>query len=137
MSSYGYSGALQAAGAVVLEFRAFGSYQGDWYALVDYKGERGWIRGCYGSCSHCDAFESEFGWSSDDGCDEHPYSSHSDCADCKAKADEYQTRLASFGRSYCDGLQSADTICAELDERGEWDSESEEAARWIRSVDRS
>ena len=40
-----YQDALKAAGAAVLEFESFGSYQGDWVALVEYKGERGWVQG--------------------------------------------------------------------------------------------
>ena len=38
-----YKNALKAAGAKVIEFKYFGSYQGDWVALVEYKGERGWV----------------------------------------------------------------------------------------------
>ena len=57
-----YNEALEAAGAKVLEFATFGSWQGEWVALVEYKSEVGWVQGSFGSCSHCDSFEAEFGW---------------------------------------------------------------------------
>jgi len=44
-----YQIALEAAGAKILAFKEFGSYQGDWWAKVTYKNEMGWIKGCYGS----------------------------------------------------------------------------------------
>ena len=58
-----YQEALEAAGATVHAFEFFGSYQGDWWAKVTYNGETGWVHGSYGSCSGCDAFEAEFGFS--------------------------------------------------------------------------
>jgi hypothetical protein len=82
----GYQEALEAAGAKVLTYRAFGSYQGDWYAKVEYQGEEGWVQGSYGSCSYCDAFEGEFGYSygAEDG---------------ESEAD-YNERLKKFGEGY-------------------------------------
>lgn len=56
-----YEMCLEKAGAKVIAFENFGSYQGDWLAYVEYKGEKGFVAGSYGSCSYCDAFESEFG----------------------------------------------------------------------------
>ena len=44
----------------MLDFQEFGSYQGDWLAFVEYKGERGIVQGSYGSCTGCDAFQAEF-----------------------------------------------------------------------------
>lgn len=76
-----YESALEAAGCKVLEFEMTGSYQGDWYALVEVDGDMGIVRGSYGSCSYCDAFEAEFGYSSED-------------------EENYQTRLKDFGLSY-------------------------------------
>ena len=48
-----YCQALEAAGAKILQFKSFGSYQGDWWAKVEYNGEIGWVAGSYGSCSGC------------------------------------------------------------------------------------
>lgn len=58
----GYEWALGEAGAEVIAYRSFGSYQGDWWARVRYQGKDGWIKGSYGSCSGCDAWEHEVGW---------------------------------------------------------------------------
>jgi len=56
-----YEKCLQLAGAKVTAFEKFGSYQGNWWAKVKYKGKTGWITRAFGSCSVCDAFEAEFG----------------------------------------------------------------------------
>jgi hypothetical protein len=77
----GYQTAMEAAGAVIHAYESFGDYQGSWYAKVTYNGETGWVEGSYGSCSGCDAFEAEFGWSYED-------------------EPNVQERLAEFGRSY-------------------------------------
>lgn len=61
-----YKEALEAAGATVHAMENFGSYQGDWQAKVTYDEKTGWIQGCFGSCSGCDAFEGEIGWLADE-----------------------------------------------------------------------
>lgn len=76
-----YQEALEATGAEVLEYEEFGSYQGEWLALVRVGGVLGVAEGSYGSCSGCDSFEAEFGWGDRD-------------------ADDYQERLADFGNGY-------------------------------------
>lgn len=76
-----YSEALSAAGCEVLEYVEFGSYQGEWFALIRKDGEIGVCEGSYGSCSYCDAFESEFG-------------------DVDENSDDYEKRLAEFGETY-------------------------------------
>jgi hypothetical protein len=81
----GYCEAMEAAGAKVLAYESFGSYQGEWYAKVEYNGEVGWVQGSFGSCSYCDAFDSEFGFDAED-------------------APDYQERLADFGRTYLDTI---------------------------------
>lgn len=55
----GYQEAIEANGVEVIEFKMFGSYQGDWVAILK---DGRFIHGSYGSCSGCDAFEAEFGW---------------------------------------------------------------------------
>lgn len=47
------------AGATVLSFQDFSSCQGDWFAFVENQGKRYLVGGVYGSCSGCDAFQSE------------------------------------------------------------------------------
>lgn len=135
----GYIGALEAAGAVVLADSHFGSYQGDWLALVDYKGKRGFVHGGYGSCSGCDAFEAEFGYS-DNGCDEHRYNPQSECAECKAETDSYNARLAEFGRGYLecgDGevdLADYESTLANLSRNVEWDYEAPQMVAWVEGL---
>ena len=55
--SPGYDDCLEAAGADVLDFERFGSYQGEWWALVRCAGALGFVSGGFGSCSGCDAIE--------------------------------------------------------------------------------
>lgn len=111
-----YRESLEAAGAQVLVFESFGDWQGSWVALVDYQGERAWVRGSFGSCSECDAFQAEFDWDSEFQCF------------------ETQQRLAEFGRSYLDDLQSTEQVLRQYDADASWDSESEEAAEWVRAA---
>ena len=108
-----YKSAIEAAGAKVLEFSTFGSWQGEWVALVEYKGEAGWVLGAFGSCSHCDAFDAEFG-----------YEYHDD--------ENYEKRLADFGETYLHHLMSTEPTAKHFDCSAEWDQESEDAAKWIR-----
>ena len=111
-----YEQALEAAGARVLAFQEFGDWQGSWLALVEYQGQRGWVQGSYGSCDYCDAFQSEFSWDSDFACQ------------------DVQERLAQFGRDYLDDLQSTEQVLRQYDADSSWDSESEDAAFWIRET---
>ncbi len=102
-----YQSALEAAGAKVLAFESFGSYQGEWLAFVEYNGERGWVQGWYGSCSGCDAFEAEFGWGA-------------------GEEGDYEARLANFGRGYLDGqLHTADELRERFKKQAEWDSDAD------------
>jgi len=77
MAAYGYSSALKAAGATVIDFKSSGDYQGTWGAVVDYNGQRSVVIGAYGSCDHCDHFQARFGYENWD-----------------------ETELAEFGASY-------------------------------------
>lgn len=129
----GYQQALEAAGAVVHEFKEFGSYQGDWFARVTYNGETGWIHGYFGSCSGCDSFEAEFGWADED-CDQHRYQHNDACLGCQEAKAKHKEKLAAFGKTYCEGVGSLDGVLAELDKNSQWDSDSKEAAAWIRSI---
>ena len=111
-----YQKALEAAGANVLEFQEFGDWQGSWVALVIYEGERGWVQGSFGSCTGCDAFQDEFEWDSDFTCE------------------SVQDRLAQFGRTYLDDLMTTEEVLREYDRDSEWDSDSEQAASWVRYI---
>ena len=116
-----YQDALVAAGCEVIQFEEFGSYQGEWLALVSHDGFTGIIEGNYGSCAECDAFEGEFG-----------YNFNPDYHDNKKP--DYQQRLADFGNSYLPPVSASDWISMQearikqnTDEDGYcWDSEASE-----------
>jgi hypothetical protein len=127
----GYIDALVEAGAVVHEFKEFGSYQGDWVALVTVKGETGWVEGSYGSCSGCDSFESEFGWSDRD-CNQHSYRHNDACLGCQAAAKTYDARLADFGKTYLDCIQSTEQFVKTHTTR-DW-GDDEEMVTWVRKM---
>lgn len=129
-----YEDALRAAGANVLAFETFGSYQGDWFAVVEYNGERGFVHGYYGSCSGCDALKAAFSWSPDT-CDEHRYKHDSQCADCIRAKQKYEKELADFGRSEIEGegLLTFDAALALATRNSEWDMDAEEMASWLRN----
>jgi hypothetical protein len=79
----GYESAIRAAGADVLNYHSVGSCQGKWGMIVNFKGKTGLVTGAFGSCSHCDAFQSEFGY-----------------VDEEERDPKYQERLARFGGMY-------------------------------------
>lgn len=120
----GYQQALEAAGAKVLQFEQFGSYQGEWFALVEFNGERGWVNGWYGSCSGCDAFEGEFGWSDDEGCEAHRYRRVAECANCDAAKADWHRRLVDFGATYLGTLLTQEQAEAHAGRDLEWDADA-------------
>lgn len=109
-----YQDSLIAAGARVIAFQEFGDWQGSWVALVEYQGQRAWVQGSYGSCDHCDAFQSEFSWDSDFACQ------------------DVQEQLAQFGRGYLDDMLTTEQVLRQYDADANWDSDSEAAAFWVR-----
>lgn len=131
----GYQEALEAAGATVIVFKEFGSYQGEWWAKAAYNGETGWVSGSYGSCSGCDAFQSEFGYSGDERCPEHEhdYAFEGPCTNCDAKKAAMAEKLAAFGKTYLDGLMAQDRAESAASENLDWDSEAGDMLDFIRS----
>jgi hypothetical protein len=111
-----YQSALKAAGAKVIDTLYTGSYQGTWGSIVEYNGKKGLVIGSYGSCSHCDAFKSEF-----DSCcygrnnieyDESTGKYTKDYGDVECTKEEYEAqeevmnkRLADFGKRYLTVIQ--------------------------------
>lgn len=104
-----YEEALEAAGAKIIAFEAFGSYQGEWIAKV---GEDKYVTGSYGSCSGCDAFEAEFDWDDEE-------------------KDDYKERLAAFGKSYLDSYSTKEELLKLFKEQAEWDSDAESIIIWL------
>lgn len=131
---YGYHGCMQLAGATVHIFKEFGSYQGDWWAKVTYGPFIGWVRGSYGSCSGCDAFQSEF------DCESHEHDGifvslyelskyyDKNCEKCV----DLKDRLIKFGEgclSYIYTQEEAEEAAAE---HLEWDHDAEEMLKFIK-----
>ena len=129
-----YQETLKMAGAEVLAFSNFGSYQGDWWAKVNYQGQIGWIHGYFGSCSGCDAFEAEF-WAEGHYEDEENYEGHHDYYDLKercVKCDELRAKLIEFGKGYLDNIISQEKAESIASENLEWDMDAQEMLDFIK-----
>lgn len=111
-----YKHSLEAAGARVIAFEHFGDWQGSWIALVEYRGETGWVQGAFGSCTACDAFQGEFGWDDD------------------FESEYGRERLASFGRTYLEGLMPIERVLSRYLAESEWDTEAADVVFWIRET---
>lgn len=109
----GYQKAIEACGLEVEKFKEFGSYQGDWIAILK---DGRVVSGSYGSCSGCDAFQAEFDW----GADELP---------------DYNQKLATFAKSYVDGAESLEDIIKRYEVKCEgeyvWDDDKE-ILEWLK-----
>jgi hypothetical protein len=103
-----YEEALEAAGAVVHCAQYFGSYQGEAWARVTYKGQTGWVSWSYGSCGYCDHYESRFGFSPS------------------------QEDLAEFGREYLEDIMTYERALKESGRHLEWDETAEEMVKFIK-----
>lgn len=117
-----YDTALEFAGATVHVYESFGSYQGQWWALVTYEGKTGWVTGGYGSCSGCDAIQGH-AWSHEhehaDGFLVRQWSLEhlrDDCADCRA----LRAEIVDFGREYLGEIMSHEAALREASEQ--WES---------------
>jgi len=138
----GYQLALEKAGANVLDFQEFGSYQGTWLAFVEYNGEKGIVECSYGSCSGCDAFQAEFDycdtpeisdgkfyksgrtWDEEDECNEDEY---------KKALENYDQRLIEFGKQYLEPLYDKahyELMLSKLETDDWFDSETKEYCEW-------
>lgn len=129
----GYKDALEAAGAAVLAYESFGSYQGDWWAKVRYNDSTFWVHGCFGSCSVCDAFEGEFGWHGErQTCYDHEYDLPGfPCMACEDKQESYRKRLVEFGKSYLDDPFTHAQALAKASENLEWDMDASTMVKFL------
>lgn len=57
-------------GKKLIAYKEYGSYQGDWLAIIDGENTLHIYRGIYGSCSGCDFIEAERDWDSQEIDDE-------------------------------------------------------------------
>lgn len=104
-----YQDAITACGAKIIAFEQFGSYQGDWWAKVEYEGNIGWITGSYGSCTGCDAFQAEFGYT----------------------YDPTPEQLNNFGKQYLEEIYTKDEALAKAKENNGWDAEAKLMVNFI------
>lgn len=112
-----YRETLIAAGMDVIDFNQFGSWSGKWAALVrETDGSIGLVSDWFGSCTMCDAFESEF---YDPDYDDTP--------------GDYQARLKEFGERYTSTPVAAWLIRTgkEYHEDGYLDDETYSMYTWI------
>lgn len=134
-----YQEALVAAGAKVIDTLYAGTYQGTWGSIVEFEGKRGLVTGAFGSCSYCDAFESEF----DDYCWDLPTERDGKYVDSygdeiskeqhDAEHEAYRKKLADFGASYLKVIQDKWDVQNQLDNLPDddwWDDEMGMLLKW-------
>ena len=124
-----YNEALKVAGAEVLLFKTFGTWQGDWWAKVLYQGKVRWVNGFFGSCSGCDAFMQEFGYEPE--CKKHYVSFQADCEECQTVLHEHQMKLSAFGKTYLNELMTQEEAERSASINLEWDFNAEELVTWL------
>jgi len=143
----GYKKCLEKADAKVLEYKEFGSYQGDWLAFVEYKGEKGIVHGSYGSCSGCDSFQSEFNYDTEPEINKNKFYKNGNIWDeeCECTKEEYyeavkiyEQRLSDFGKRYLESGGKPDLYSKEhyeqrllkIDSNDWFDEEEKEYILW-------
>ena len=102
-------------------FEEFGSYQGDWWAKVKYKGKTGWVHGYFGSCAGCDELEAV----RDD---------IYDCLNDEEAQKIYDNAVDEFKRSYLqpEYILSQEEAEKEAQENVNWDMEAQEMVDFIK-----
>lgn len=131
----GYIKCMELAGAKILAAKKFGSYQGDWWAKVEYKGKTFWVHGYFGSCSGCDAFQAEFGYD-ETSCEEHRYLHNQEitdtCEACKVIKQDLHKRKVAFGEKYLtDDVHSQESAEAFAAKHESWDFAVGVMLKWI------
>jgi hypothetical protein len=130
----GYQEAMEAAGAEVHAFEYFGSYQGDYLAKVAYEGKTFFVHGSYGSCSGCDAFQAEFGYSTSDGHVHNGeavdyYYGDEVFANCSVCAETFE-KLKVFGQHELNSNETYDELRAKL-LKDNWYSDGKAMLEWL------
>jgi hypothetical protein len=120
-----YELALKTAGAKIYKMEYFGSYQGDWIALVSYQGKLGWVHDYFGSCALCDAFQNEFDYRSTFHYHGDKYWTidgdelNEDCPKCA----EILQRLKEFGEEYLNDLKTFEEVYTEIQKCNGYDDQ--------------
>jgi len=133
-----YKEALQVAGADVLAYKTFGSYQGDWWAKVRYNGQVRYVHGYYGSCSGCDRIASaldshnsgdDYHWSTDlDFLEEN----RGTCEGCKIA----YNKLKDIGEDYLenDSYLTLEEAIDKASEHLDWDLDAQSMVDWLKGL---
>lgn len=134
-----YSDALVAGGCEVLEYESFGSYQGDWWAVVLHDGVTKLIHGYFGSCSGCDAIQAEFDYVSHDhyvdGLRQYFYDFNIKAVDMTcAQCLDIGTRFIAFGKQYVDDAFTPEEAVKAATQYSSWDSDAQEVIKWLKSA---
>ena len=106
-----YHWALEIGGAKVLAFNSFGTYQGDWYAKIEFNGKQGWVHGYYGTCEYCDAFDSEVGYSDKEGYE--------------------KKKVVKLAASYLSEIKTYEEVLAIAQKDASWDLDAKKAIEFI------
>jgi hypothetical protein len=108
-----YEDALKATGAKVLKFGEWGDYQGTWIAKVEIEGQVHYVKGEYGSCSGCDAFEAEMPWDN--------------------TSEKYKVKLVEFGKELLDPdlLYTREELLKKFTEQASWDLSADDLVEWL------
>lgn len=134
----GYKEAIEIAGAKVIAYKKFGSYQGDWIAKIEIDGQIKYIHDYYGSCTVCDNFEAEFYSSDDHECENDIFYSpayfnqpfRDNCQQCQTE----KHKLIEFGKKLIDKAISFEECIFKISENIEWDMEVEPMVNWLNKI---
>lgn len=110
-----YNIALEKAGATLLLYKEFGTYQGDWWAKVQFNGKIGWTHGAFGSCTVCDKYMSLCGEIED------------------APPPVRDNKLADLGRSYLWNMIGQEEAERCASDNIDWDMEADEMLQFIKT----
>lgn len=118
-----YDDWLKFLGFRVIAFQRFGSYQGEWYAVVQRPNSKiELVKGSYGSCSGCDELEGI-------QCD--VYSQYR-YRERSQKENEINAELAKRlqTKEWDEGFDWEEEI-AENKHRADWDMDAQEVVKWL------
>jgi hypothetical protein len=134
-----YKKSLELAGANILEFERFGRHGWRWAAKIECDGIAGWVIGSEGTCSCCDAFLSEFEFSTHgcypcpDQCDDYysPISNNWDFRDGCKECQYMKSKIAEFGKRYIGHVLSQEYAEAVTKEDADWCDDAQEMLDFI------
>lgn len=132
-----YADCLRLAGAEILAYETFGSYQGDWIAKVRYSGQVYWIRGYYGSCTHCDGLKAElnfdYHYCENDSVFRDELSEYMENVEFCEECAKVLTKARILGESYLENDNfSYQELLKKFEEDSEWDYDAREVVRWLK-----